>query len=361
MNQKNRIWKSRKIIHVDMDSFFASLEIRDRPELKNKPVAVGGKADERGVLTTCNYIAREFGLHSAMSSKKAVSLCKNLIILPVDIDKYKQESNEIFKVFKCYSKTIEPVSIDEAYIDVTDSNYCNSNPEEMANQIRSCIWKDFKITASAGISCNKLIAKICSDWKKPNNQYCLSDDQVPDFIKNVRLNKIPGIGRVNFEKCINLNMEYCKDMYIYTVYELQKIFGSFGHSLYNLIRGVDHRDVETNRVRKSISVEDTFLEDIKDHEVCIHKIHLLYKKLLHRCQNNKINQNLVKEIFIKVKFNDFKSISRQSKCNEHHIEKYIQLFDSNIKKPIKPIRLLGLGFTLKDDKSGTIQYEIFDR
>ena len=263
-----------------MDSFFASLEIRDKPELKNKPVAVGGKAHERGVLTTCNYIAREYGIHSAMSSKKAMSLCKNLIILPVDIEKYKTISKEIFKVFKCYSKKIEPISIDEAYIDVTDSDYCNSNPEEMANQIRSCIWKDFKITASAGISCNKLIAKICSDWKKPNNQYCLSDDQIPDFIKNVRLDKIPGIGRVNFEKCRNLNMEYCKDMYIYSTDELEQIFGSFGANLYNLIRGIDQRDVNINRIRKSISVEDTFLEDIKNVESCIPKIDFLYKKLV---------------------------------------------------------------------------------
>ena len=361
MNQKNKIWKTRKIIHVDMDSFFASLEIRDKPELKNQPVAVGGKGNERGVLTTCNYIARKFGLHSAMSSKKALSLCKHLIILPVNIDKYKQESKEIFKIFKCYSKIIEPVSIDEAYIDVTHSDYCESDPEKMANQIRSCIWKDFKITASAGISCNKLIAKICSDWKKPNNQYCLSDNQVPNFIKNVRLNKIPGIGKVNFEKCINLNMEYCKDMYIYSVYELEKIFGSFGGTLYNLIRGIDQRDVKTNRVRKSISVEDTFVEDIKHHELCIHKIHLLFKKLLNRCQNNAIHQDLVKEIFIKVKFNDFKSISRQSRCNELNLEQFIQLFNSKIKKPIKPIRLLGLGFTLKENKSANIQYEIFDR
>jgi DNA polymerase-4 len=344
-----------------MDSFFASLEIRDKPELKNKPVAVGGKAHERGVLTTCNYIAREYGLHSAMPTKKALSLCKDLIVLPVDIDKYKKESKEIFKVFKCYSKKIEPISIDEAYIDVTDSGYCESDPEKMAYQIRSCIWKDFKITASAGISCNKLLAKICSDWNKPNNQYSLSDDEVFDFIKNIRLDMIPGIGKVNFEKCINLNMKYCKDMYIYSVDELEQIFGSFGANLYNLIRGVDQRDVNINRVRKSISVEDTFLEDIKNVESCIPKLDFLYKKLIQRCQNNGIHQNLIKEIFIKVKFDDFKSISRQSKCNEHHLEKYIQLFDSNIKKPIKPIRLLGLGFTLKDDKSDTVQYEIFDR
>tara|TARA_B100001063_G_scaffold69387_1_gene63447 strand:+ start:3190 stop:4275 length:1086 start_codon:yes stop_codon:yes gene_type:complete len=361
VNQKSRNWKTRKIIHVDMDSFFASLEIRDKPHLKNKPVAVGGKADERGVLTTCNYIARGYGLHSAMPTKKALSLCKNLIILPVDIEKYKRESKEIFKVFKCYSKKIEPVSIDEAYLDVTHSNYCGSNPEEMASQIRSCIWKDFKITASAGISCNKLIAKICSDWKKPDNQYCLSDDQIPNFIKNVRLDKIPGIGKVNFEKCLNLKMEYCKDMYIYTVNELENIFGSFGCNLYNLIRGIDQRDVNTSRVRKSISVEDTFQDDIKDREACIYKIHMLYRKLLRRCENNEISLHSVKEIFIKVKFNDFKSISRQSKCNYPNLERYVQLFNDNIKNPLKPIRLLGLGYTLKKDKVDSFQYDIFDR
>ena len=361
MNQKNSIWKSRKIIHVDMDSFFASLEIRDKPELKNKPVAVGGKAHERGVLTTCNYIAREYGLHSAMPTKKALSLCKNLIVLPVDIDKYKRESKEIFKVFKCYSKKIEPISIDEAYIDVTNSNYCESDPEKMAYQIRSCIWKDFKITASAGISCNKLLAKICSDWKKPNNQYSVSDDQVSDFIKDIRLDMIPGIGKVNFKKCINLNMKYCKDMYIYSTYELEGIFGSFGVNLYNLIRGIDQRDVNINRIRKSISVEDTFLEDIKNVESCISKIDFLYEKLIQRCRINEISQNSVKEIFIKVKFNDFKVISRQSKCNSLNLKNYIRLLNDNINSPIKPIRLLGLGFNLKDDKSDSIQYDIFDR
>ena len=344
-----------------MDSFFASLEIRDKPELKNKPVAVGGKAHERGVLTTCNYIAREYGLHSAMPTKKALSLCKDLIVLPVDIDKYKKESKEIFKVFKCYSKKIEPISIDEAYIDVTDSGYCESDPEKMAYQIRSCIWKDFKITASAGISCNKLLAKICSDWNKPNNQYSLSDDEVFDFIKNIRLDMIPGIGKVNFEKCINLNMKYCKDMYIYSIDELEQIFGSFGANLYNLIRGVDQRDVNINRVRKSISVEDTFLEDIKNVESCIPKLDFLYKKLMKKKKNNKISQNSVKEIFIKVKFNDFKVISRQFKCSSLTLKSYIQLFNNNINNPIKPIRLLGLGFTLKDNGGEAMQYDIFDR
>ena len=344
-----------------MDSFFASIEIRDKPNLKNKPVAVGGKSNERGVLTTCNYIARKYGLHSAMPTKKALSLCKDLIVLPVNIDKYKKESKEIFKVFKCYSKKIEPVSIDEAYIDVTDSDYCGADPEEMAKQIRLCIWKDFGITASAGISCNKLIAKICSDWKKPNNQYSLSDDEVPEFIKNVKLNKIPGIGKVNFEKCVDLNMEYCKDMYVYTAYELEKIFGSFGSNLYNLIRGTDKRDIDTNRVRKSISVEDTFHKDVDDLGVCIAKIDFLYNKLLQRCENIGISQDLVKEIFIKIKFNNFETITRQSKCSYLQADKYIELFNKNVNQSIKPIRLLGLGFTLKQSNPDMIQYDIFNR
>jgi DNA polymerase-4 len=361
VNQNNKIWKSKKIIHIDMDSFYASIEISEKPFLKHKPVAVGGKPTERGVLTTCNYIARKYGIHSAMSSKKAMSLCKKLIILPVDVEKYKTISEEIFKIFKCYSKKIEPVSVDEAYIDVTHSEYCRGDPEEMAKQMRACILKDFKITASAGISCNKLISKICSDLKKPNNQYRICDDEIPEFIKNVRLNKLPGIGKVNFKKCLNLNMEYCKDMYNYSVDELINIFGVYGNTLYNFIRGVDNRKVDISRVRKSISVEDTFLIDLSNTETCISKINHLFDKLTKRCKINNVPQNLVKEIFIKIKFNNFQTITRQSKCNEFNSKDFIQLFMNNIDRVRRPIRLLGLGFTIKDKEEQRIQYDIFNR
>jgi len=344
-----------------MDSFFASIEIRDKPSLQNKPVAVAGKANERGVLTTCNYIARKFGLHSAMPTKRAIQLCKDLVIVPVNIEKYKKESNEIFKIFKCYSKKIEPVSIDEAYIDVTDSDYCSGDPEIMASQIRSCIEKDFGITASAGISINKLISKICSDWKKPNNQYSICDYEVSSFIKNVNLKKIPGIGKVNFEKCKNLNVQVCKDMYRYSSNDLSKFFGSYGGNLYELIRGIDNRDIETNRTRKSISVEDTFIKDIQSIEECKKNIAYLYKKLILRCQNLEIPMELTKEIFIKIKFNNFETTTRQTKCNNLNLNQYIKLFDSNIDKITRPIRLLGVGFTLKQDNGNIIQYDIFDR
>lgn len=361
MNQNNKIWKSKKIIHIDMDSFYASIEVSEKPFLKNKPVAVGGKPNERGVLTTCNYIARRYGIHSAMSSKKAISLCKDLIILPADIQKYKTISKEIFKIFKCYSKKIEPISIDEAFIDVTDSEYCRGNPEEMATQMRACILKDFKITASAGISSNKLISKICSDLKKPNNQYSICDDEIPDFIKNIRLNNIPGIGKVNFKKCKNLNMEYCKDMYKYSEDELIKLFGVYGSSLYNYIRGIDNREVNLSRVRKSISVEDTFLHDLTSTDMCNSKIIYLFNKLMNRCKLANVTENLVKEIFIKIKFNNFQTITRQSKCNKLSSENFIQLFSNNIDIVKRPIRLLGIGFTIKNKEQDRIQYDIFNR
>ena len=361
MNQKTKIWKHRKIIHIDMDSFFASIEIRDNPNLKNKPVAVGGKANERGVLTTCNYIARKYGLHSAMSSKIAIQLCKNLIILPVDIAKYRKISKEIFKIFRCYSKKIEPVSIDEAFLDVSESRYCQGDPEEMARQIRSCIKNDFGITASAGISSNKLIAKICSDWKKPDSQFSICDDEIQNFIKSVSLKSIPGIGRVNFKKCKNLNMKSCNDLQKMSKDELIKIFGSYGYTLFNLVRGIDNRELETNRTRKSISVEDTFLHDLNDTNSCKQQLSILYIKLIERCKSSNVSINEVKEIFLKIKFNDFEIITRQKKSCNIELSEFNNLFDSNIVKVIKPIRLLGIGFRLNDKKEESSQYDIFNR
>ncbi len=361
MNQKTKVWKKRKIIHIDMDSFFASLEIRDKPHLKDKPVAVGGKETERGVLTTCNYVARKYGLHSAMPTKKATQLCKDLIVLPVDIPRYREQSKEIFKIFKCYTKIIEPVSIDEAFLDVTNSSYCNGDPEEMARQIRQCIKNDFGITASAGISSNKLIAKICSDWNKPDNQFSICDDEIYNFIKNVNLKSIPGIGKVNYKKCHDLKKEVCSDMYDLSIAQLAQLFGSYGYTLFNLIRGVDEREVETDKIRKSISVEDTFVKDIIDTNSCELKLKLLYEKLLERCVAANIKTSHIKEIFLKIKFNDFEIITRQRKSNNLDLNQFLILFSENISDVIKPVRLLGVGFRIKEISKDTSQFDIFDR
>ena len=341
-----------------MDSFFASLEIKDKPHLTNKPVAVGGKASQRGVLTTCNYVARKYGIHAAMPTKKALELCNDLVVLPVDIEKYRKVSRDIFKIFKCYSKKVEPVSIDEAYLDVTASNYCRGDPEEMAKEIRQCIHQDFGITASAGISSNKLIAKICSNWRKPNGQFSIDDSEIATFIKNVNLKNIPGIGKVNFKKCTSLRMETCKDMYRLSRDELINIFGSYGKTLFDLIRGIDNREIETNKIRKSISVEDTFIDDLVDINSCQNHIKILYKKLINRCKASSIRSSDVKEIFIKIKFNNFETITRQKRCSNINLNQFYDLFDKNIIEMRKPIRLLGTGFNLKI-QGDSPQYDIF--
>jgi DNA polymerase-4 len=296
-----------------------------------------------------------------MSSKTATQLCKELIILPVDITKYRKISKEIFKIFKCYSRKIEPVSIDEAFLDVSESGYCQGDPEEMAKQIRSCIKADFGITASAGISSNKLIAKICSDWKKPDNQFSICDDEIQNFIKTVSLKSIPGIGKVNFKKCKTLNMTSCSDMQKISKDELIRIFGSYGYTLFNLVRGIDNREIETNRTRKSISVEDTFLHDLNDTTLCVQQLSILYTKLIERCKSSNVNTNDVREIFLKIKFNDFETITRQKKSLKIELNEFKNLFDSNIVKIVKPIRLLGIGFRLNDKKEEPSQYDIFDR
>ena len=344
-----------------MDSFFASLEIREKPHLKKRPVAVGGKADERGVLTTCNYIARKYGLHSAMSSKKALQICKDLVILPVNITKYKEVSKEIFKIFKCYTKKVEPISIDEAYLDVSHSDYCRGDPEEMARQIRSCIKNDFDITASAGISSNKLVAKICSDWKKPDNQFSVCDSEISNFMKNVPLRNIPGIGKMNYEKCKSLKMEMCSDMYDMSELDLVNLFGSYGFTLFKLIRGLDDREVEINKIRKSISVEDTFIKDLHEIESCKVKIYDLHKRLVERCRNADVNSREIKEIFLKIKFNNFETITRQKRCESLEVSEFVGLFTKNIQNIDRPIRLIGVGFKLKELQNDSVQYDIFNR
>ena len=255
-------------------------------------------------------------------------------------------------------KKIEPVSIDEAYLDVTTSNYCRGNPEEMAREIRQCIYQDFGITASAGISSNKLIAKICSNWKKPNGQFTVDDSEIETFIKNVNLKAIPGIGKVNFKKCKSLKMEVCKDMYRMSRDELINIFGSYGKTLFDLIRGIDNREIETNKIRKSISVEDTFIDDLIDINSCQNHIKILYKKLIDRCKASSIQSRDVREIFIKIKFNDFETITRQKKCSKIDVNQFYDLFNKNIIEIEKPIRLLGTGFNLKIQNDSP-QYDIF--
>ena len=333
----------RKIIHIDMDSFYASVEIAEQPHLKNKPVAVAGSAETRGVVTTCNYEARKFGVRSAMPSITAKKLCPNIIFIPVHMEKYRNISKEIHKIFKCYTKIIEPVSLDEAYLDVTYSKYCGGDPIEMASQMRNKILNDLEITASAGIAPNKFLSKIASEWNKPNGQYCITKNMIDKFMYALPIRKILGVGEKTEKKLNTIGVKTCGDLQNISLMDLESKFGKFGTTLFDLCRGIDTRNVEPERDSKSLSVEDTYATDLKSKQRCVTELSKIYKKLQQRLREDKYIDKKIKSCFIKVKYNDFKISSHQTICMMPKIENYLKLLDKAIEKKSKPIRLLGVG------------------
>tara|TARA_Y100000996_G_scaffold410846_1_gene393922 strand:- start:568 stop:1656 length:1089 start_codon:yes stop_codon:yes gene_type:complete len=354
----NEKYKGIKIIHVDMDCFYASVEIRDRPELKAKPVAVAGSSKDRGVVTTCNYIAREYGVRSAMPSLIAKKLCPDIIFLPVNMEKYRQVSKEIYKIYKCYTKVIEPVSLDEAYLDVTQSEYCNGDPEEMAKQIRHKICEDLGITASAGISSNKLLSKIASDWNKPNGQFSIPDDKINSFIRKIPIRKIHGVGDKTEKLLKTYKINTCEDLQKLSINKLSKILGKFGITLYSLCRGIDNREVDNNRISKSLSVEDTYNMDLINLEQCHVELKSLYNELLIRLSNEKYNSRSIKSCFVKIKFSDFRTISSQISSESIDFEIFLSLLKKNYSPDNKPIRLLGVGVQFNNKEQSQLNLDI---
>jgi len=351
-------YSNRKIIHIDMDCFFAAVEIRDKPELKYLPVAVAGSENKRGVVTTCNYVARKFGVKSAMPSIIAKQLCPDIIFLPVNFDKYKKVSSGIREIFQCYTKIIEPIALDEAYLDVTNSQYCNGNPEDMARQIRQKIFVDFKLTASAGISSNKFLSKIASDWNKPNGQFAIKDREIENFILQVPIRKIFGIGEKNERKLLSLKIKNCADLQTLDESKLIEMFGKYGSTLFYLCRGIDEREVEPNRISKSLSVEDTFLQDLISLEECIKQMELIFKKLNIRLTQSKDRNRPIKSCFIKIKYSDFKTSTSQTLCNELNFDVYSNLLKKSYREKPRPIRLLGAGIQFSDMKKSQLDLQI---
>jgi DNA polymerase-4 len=336
--------KNRKIIHIDMDCFFAAIEIRENPRLKGKPVAVGGQPGSRGVVATCSYEARQYGIHSAMPVAKAIKLCPHLICLPVRMSLYKQVSQDIQQIFQEYTDWIEPLSLDEAFLDVSESTHCNGSATLIAEDIRQRIYDSQYLTASAGVAENKFLAKIASDWNKPNGLTLVTPESVDEFIRNVPVSRIPGVGKVTVEKMALHNIKHCLDLQTYTEQELSAMFGKFGHRLFTLCRGIDDRPVETERVRKSLSVEDTFPVDLPSVDACLTKIPELFSELLKRLARAKQSQSLqTKTLFIKMRFFDFSTTTLQMSGNHIAIESYIHLCKKVWARGEKPVRLLGLG------------------
>lgn len=341
--------KPRKIIHIDMDCFYAAIEIRDNPALADKPVAVGGAASRRGVLCTCNYLARKYGIHSAMPTATALRRCKDLILLPVDMSKYKQVARNIHKIFKQYTNIVEPLALDEAFLDVSASDLHHGSATLIAEAIRAQIWQEERLTASAGVAANKFLAKIASGWKKPNGLFVIRPQEVNHFIKDLAVDQLWGVGKVTAKKLHHLQLKTCSDLQKLSLLELNQHFGTkLAQRLYEQCRGIDHRSVENNRIRKSLSVERTFAEDIAGFANCITIIEELYARLLTRISEAK-TKTPIKNQMIKIKFHDFKQVTAEQSCDELNLESFLQLFRGYLNKNNKPIRLLGLGVNFRYD------------
>lgn len=343
----------RKIIHIDMDCFYASVEMRENPSLVGKPIAVGGKANQRGVLATCNYEARKFGLHSAMATAQAVKLCPDLVLLPVNMPLYRQVSAQIHQIFRRYTDIIEPLSLDEAYLDVTDCEKCSGSATWIAKEIRNAIWHELKLTASAGIAPLKFLAKIASDQNKPNGQFVIPPEQVDEFIQTLPLKKIPGVGKVTNEKLAQMGFYCCGDVRQSNPYFLYQHFNKLGQRLWDFCHGLDPRLVEVNRPRKSIAVENTLLADISQFEQAKTIVAEHFAKLVVRLQKNEPNRPLAsyKKLSIKLKFDDFSQTTLERTMNGLALSAFLSLLEQIwSRRQQRKIRLIGLSVQIPTEK-----------
>jgi DNA polymerase IV len=336
--------KARVIIHLDMDCFYAAIEVRDRPSLRGKPVGVGGARDRRGVLTTCNYEARKFGVRSAMPTFMALQRCPNLIVLPTRFDVYRREAAIIRGILYQFSSIIEPLSLDEAYLDVTAHS---SAPGPLAQVIRSTIFQKTKLTSSAGIGANKLIAKIASEISKPNGQFEVKLEQVSDFMKDLPVRKIWGIGEKTERKLEELGVKTCGELQHFSRPELVNLFGKFGLDLYDLCRGIDHRPVEPDRPRKSLSTEETFAVDLTTLEQCEEKLEELFQDLMADLAQKESTREITK-IFVKLKFNDFARTTAERAGLAPTLQDFRSLVAEAFARTGKPVRLIGVGVRFAD-------------
>ncbi len=327
-----------------MDCFFAAVETRENPNLKGLPVAVGGRPETRGVVAACNYEARAFGVHSALPMSQAIRKCPNLIMLPVHMNLYRQVSKQLHLIFKRYTQIIQPLSLDEAYLDVSDCSLFNGSATLIAEDIRGAIYKELHLKASAGIAPNKFLAKIASDWNKPNGQFVVTPDAIDSFVSTLAVKKIFGVGKVTNNKMLKLGIQTCSDLQQFSKLELIKLFGKFGRQLYSLCRGIDDRQVQVNSIRKSLSIEDTFTRDKSSLEQCLGEVEKLYPKLLQRLENNNKKHKLpIKALYIKLRFDNFKTTTAQQSTQNIDKSIFKLLIEKAWYRYQRPVRLIGLG------------------
>ena len=302
----------RKIIHVDMDAFYASVEQRDNPELRGKPVAVGGSR-ERGVVAAASYEARAFGVRSAMPSVTARRKCPELVFVRPRFDVYTEISQSIRAIFADYTSLIEPLSLDEAYLDVTENFRGIASATEIAEEIRAKIRTETGLTASAGVSYNKFLAKIASDYRKPDGLFVITPAMGPEFIETLPIGKFHGVGPATAAKMNRLGIHTGRDLNAQTLSFLQKHFGKVGSYYFAVARGIDERPVRADRVRKSIGAENTFFEDILDVDALRMALQPLLDKVWRHCEGVRTSGRTVT---LKIKYADFQQITRSRSLPE---------------------------------------------
>ena len=341
---------SRKIIHIDMDAFFAAVEVRDNPKLKGHPVIIGSDprlTGGRGVVSTCNYEARKFGVHSAMSSKEAYERCPQGIFISGNYEKYQTVGLQIREIFRRYTDLIEPMSIDEAYLDVTENKLGIKSAVKIAKLIQHDIWNELQLTASAGVSYNKFLAKIASDYKKPHGLTVILPEEAKAFLAPMDIAKFHGVG--------NKSVEKLHEMGVYTGADLLKIpemtlidkFGRFGFDLYRKARGISNSPVKSNRIRKSIGKERTYAKLLYSEEDIKKELTLLAQKV----ENSLIKHDKKgRTIVLKIRYADFSTLTKRKSLNlatqdKEQIEKTIhEIYDSLEEQP-RGVRLLGVTVT----------------
>jgi DNA polymerase-4 len=348
---------ARKIIHIDMDCFFAAVEEREHPELRGNPVAVGGSAEHRGVLATCNYEARRFGLHSAMPTRTALLKCPDLILRPVNMALYKQASQNIFNIFQRYTSTIEPLSLDEAYLDVTGLGSATL----IARDIKKSIYEEEGLIASAGVAPNKFLAKVASDWDKPDGLFVITPDAIEDFVKPLPVKRIHGVGKVTEARLKELNIVTCEQLQQAPLDFLEMHFGRFGQDLYNYARGIDDRPVSTRRTRKSLSTETTYSEDLPTLDACLNQIPALMSELERRLDRiPREKRRPVHSVFVKIKFNNFQLTTVQCPGTTPSTKMLETLLRKGWSRHHWPVRLLGIGVHFEQDVHQENQLELLD-
>lgn len=346
------VYMIRKIIHVDMDAFYASVEQRDNPELRGKAIAVGGSPTGRGVIATASYEARKFGVKSAMSSAVALRLCPKLIFVKPRFEAYKEASNQIREIFFEYTELVEPLSLDEAYLDVTENKVENPSATLIAREIKAKIYTQTGLTASAGVSYNKFLAKVASDMKKPNGITVITPEQAADFLSQLPVGKFHGVGRVTKEKMQLLGIETGTDLLKWHEADLIRHFGKAGSHYYHIVRGEDNRQVQPEHIRKSVGAERTFETDYSDWTVLKEQLHFIAEKVSERMKKQPVKG---RTISVKFRYQNFETFTRAVTlpefCNdvETIFTQALHLFETSFDENRK-IRLLGISVSNLDNE-----------